>query len=114
MWFDDYGEVRDPDRPRTFGEVERTTRSPAGRAGCRRRSARTPPSRRRSVSPARAGSEVPNDLHLRRLAKMSKAAEFLNALKTDDYGVQMAVFRWSAQTVSKRAKEGNLDGATLA
>ena len=48
------------------------------------------------------------------LAKISRDAEFLNALKTDDYGVQMAVFRRSAETVSKRAKEGNLDGATLA
>ena len=90
------------------------TRSPAGSPMCRRCSSRTPPSRRPSASPARGRSEVPDDLHVRRLAKISKAAEFLNALKTDDYRLQMAVFRRSAETVSKRAKEGNLDGATLA
>jgi cytochrome c556 len=48
------------------------------------------------------------------LTKISKAAEFLNALKTDDYRLQMAVFQRSAEAVSKRAKEQNLDGATLA
>jgi hypothetical protein len=48
------------------------------------------------------------------LAKISQDAEFLNALKTDDYRIQMLVFRRSVETMARRAREKNLDGATLA
>jgi hypothetical protein len=48
------------------------------------------------------------------LARISQAAEFLTAYKSREYQVQMHVFRRSAETMSRRAGEKNLDGVTLA
>jgi hypothetical protein len=48
------------------------------------------------------------------LVKVSQAAEFLNAYKSREYEVQINIFRRAAETVSKRAKDKNLDGVTLA
>jgi hypothetical protein len=48
------------------------------------------------------------------LVKVSQAAEFLNAYKSREYEVQINIFRRAAETVSKKAKDKNLDGVTLA
>lgn len=48
------------------------------------------------------------------LAKVSQAAEFLNAYKSREYEVQINIFRRAAETVAKKARDRNLDGVTLA
>ena len=45
---------------------------------------------------------------------LSQAAEFLNAYKSREYEIQINIFRRAAETVSKKAKDKNLDGVTLA
>jgi hypothetical protein len=47
------------------------------------------------------------------LMTISKAAEFTNARKTAKYEVQMNNFRRSLEEITRKAKEKNLDGATL-
>ncbi len=48
------------------------------------------------------------------LVQISRAAEFLTAYKSREYAVQVNIFRRAAETVSKKAKDKNLDGVTLA
>jgi cytochrome c556 len=48
------------------------------------------------------------------LARISRATEFLRAYKTEDYEFQARTFQRSADMLAARAKEKNLDGATLA
>lgn len=48
------------------------------------------------------------------LAKITTAAEFLNAYKSPEYELQMATLRREALTLAKKAREKNSDGATLA
>ena len=48
------------------------------------------------------------------LVRVSQAAEFLNAYKSREYEIQINIFRRAAETVSKKAKDRNLDGVTLA
>ncbi|MCE9562860.1 MAG: hypothetical protein K8U57_12515 [Planctomycetes bacterium] len=48
------------------------------------------------------------------LVRISKATEFLRAYKTEEYEFQTRVFQRSAETLAVKAKEKNLDGATLA
>lgn len=47
------------------------------------------------------------------LSSISKAAEFLRAYKTEDYEFQARVFQKSADAIAAKAKDRNLDGATL-
>jgi hypothetical protein len=48
------------------------------------------------------------------LVQVSQGAEFLNAYKSREYEIQVQLFRRSAETVSRKAKDRNLDGVTLA
>jgi lysyl-tRNA synthetase class I len=48
------------------------------------------------------------------LVRISKATEFLRAYKTEEYEFQTRVFQKSAEALAAKAKEKNLDGATLA
>ncbi len=48
------------------------------------------------------------------LVNISKATEFLRAYKSEDYEFQARVFQKSAENLVAKAKEKNLDGATLA
>jgi cytochrome c556 len=48
------------------------------------------------------------------LARISDAAEFLNAHKTDDYRLQTATFRQSVATMADKAEAKNIDGVLLA
>lgn len=48
------------------------------------------------------------------LARISRATEFLRAYKTEEYEFQTRVFQRSADALAAKAKEKNLDGATLA
>ena len=48
------------------------------------------------------------------LVRISKATEFLRAYKTEEYEFQARVFQRSAEALAAKAKEKNLDGATLA
>ena len=48
------------------------------------------------------------------LSRISKATEFLRAYKTEEYDFQARVFQRSADTLAAKAKEKNIDGATLA
>ncbi len=48
------------------------------------------------------------------LVRISKATEFLRAYKTEEYEFQTRVFQRSAEALSAKAREKNLDGATLA
>ena len=48
------------------------------------------------------------------LAKVSQGAAFLNAHKSREYEIQAQLFRRSAETVSRKARDKNLDGVTLA
>jgi hypothetical protein len=47
------------------------------------------------------------------LMLISQKAEFVAAQKTKDYEVQTNDFRRALETITKKAKEKNLDGATL-
>jgi hypothetical protein len=47
------------------------------------------------------------------LMTISKAAEFTAARKTAKYDLQMNTFRRSLEEITRKAKEKNLDGATL-
>lgn len=48
------------------------------------------------------------------LSQISRATEFLRAYKTEEYEFQARVFQRSADTLAAKAKNKNLDGATLA
>ncbi len=48
------------------------------------------------------------------LGKIAQAVEFLNAYKSREYEVQITLFRRSAETIAKKARDRNLDGVTLA
>jgi cytochrome c556 len=48
------------------------------------------------------------------LVRISKATEFLRAYKTEEYEFQTRVFQKAAETLAGKAKDKNLDGATLA
>ncbi len=48
------------------------------------------------------------------LVRISRATEFLRAYKTTDYEFQARIFQKSADTLAAKAKEKNLEGATLA
>lgn len=48
------------------------------------------------------------------LVRISQAGEFLNAMKTREYEIQAGIFRRSAETLSKKAKDKNLDGVLVA
>ena len=48
------------------------------------------------------------------LAEISRATAFLRAYKTEEYELQARVFQNSADTLAAKAKDKNLDGATLA
>jgi cytochrome c556 len=48
------------------------------------------------------------------LVRISKATEFLRAYKTEEYELQTRVFQKAAETLAAKAKDKNLDGATLA
>lgn len=48
------------------------------------------------------------------LVRISDAAEFLNAHKTDEYRLQTAVFRQSVATMADKAEARNIDGVLLA
>ena len=48
------------------------------------------------------------------LVRISDAAEFLNAHKTDDYRLQTATFRQSVATMADKAEARNIDGVMLA
>jgi cytochrome c556 len=48
------------------------------------------------------------------LARISKATAFLRAYKTEEYEFQARVFQHSADDLAVKAREKNLDGATLA
>ncbi len=48
------------------------------------------------------------------LVRISRATEFLRAYKTEAYEFQARVFQKSADTLAAKAREKNLDGATLA
>jgi hypothetical protein len=48
------------------------------------------------------------------LVRISQAVEFLNAYKSREYAVQIALFRRSAETIAQKAKDKNIDGVTLA
>ncbi len=52
--------------------------------------------------------------HATALARISKATEFLRAYKTEEYELQARVFQKSAEKLAAKAKDKNLDGATLA
>jgi hypothetical protein len=49
-----------------------------------------------------------------RLVAISDAAEFLNAYKSNEYTLQINLFRRAAQTISRKAEAGNTDGVMLA
>jgi hypothetical protein len=48
------------------------------------------------------------------LVRISTATAFLRAYKTEEYEFQTRVFQKSAETLAAKAKEKNIDGATLA
>lgn len=48
------------------------------------------------------------------LVRISKATEFLRAYKTEEYEFQTRVFQKSAENLAAKAKDKNLEGATLA
>jgi hypothetical protein len=48
------------------------------------------------------------------LARIAKAAEFLNAAKSDEYQFQILSFRRSAEEAGRKARDKNLDGTLLA
>jgi hypothetical protein len=52
--------------------------------------------------------------HADALVGISKATEFLRAYKTEEYEFQTRAFQRSAQTLAEKARNKNLDGATLA
>ena len=47
------------------------------------------------------------------LARISQAAEFLNAGKSKEYELQINLFRRAAETVTQKAKDKNIDGVVL-
>lgn len=49
-----------------------------------------------------------------KLVAISDAAEFLNAYKSNEYTLQINLFRRAAQTISRKAEAGNIDGVMLA
>jgi hypothetical protein len=48
------------------------------------------------------------------LVRISRATEFLRAYKTEEYEFQARVFQKAAEALAAKAKEKNIDGATLA
>lgn len=48
------------------------------------------------------------------LHKISRAAEFLNAYRTEEYQFQAMVFQRAALTMAERARQKNSDGVMLA
>ena len=48
------------------------------------------------------------------LARISDATAFLRAYKTEEYEVQARAFKKTVESLAARAKDKNLDGATLA
>ena len=48
------------------------------------------------------------------LVRISRAGEFLNAHKSAEYQIQTQLFQRTAQTISLRAQQKNLDGVLLA
>jgi cytochrome c556 len=48
------------------------------------------------------------------LAEISRATAFLRAYKTEEYELQARVFQKSADTLAAKARDKNIDGATLA
>jgi hypothetical protein len=48
------------------------------------------------------------------LARISDATAFLRAYKTEEYEFQARVFKKTAEALAAKAKDKNLDGATLA
>ncbi|HUR53693.1 MAG TPA: hypothetical protein VMZ71_06160 [Gemmataceae bacterium] len=48
------------------------------------------------------------------ISRISTAAAFMRAYKTEEYEFQARVFQKSADTLAEKAKAKNLDGATLA
>ncbi len=48
------------------------------------------------------------------LVRISRATEFLRAYKTEEYEFQARVFQKAAETLAAKAREKNIDGATLA
>lgn len=48
------------------------------------------------------------------LVRISKATEFLRAYKTEEYEFQARVFQKAAESLAAKAKEKNIEGATLA
>lgn len=48
------------------------------------------------------------------LVRISRATEFLRAYKTEDYEFQARIFQKAADTLAAKAREKNIDGATLA
>lgn len=48
------------------------------------------------------------------LARISQAAEFLNAGRSKEYELQINLFRRAAETVTSKAKDRNIDGVMLA
>ncbi|MCS7022995.1 MAG: hypothetical protein NZU63_14340 [Gemmataceae bacterium] len=48
------------------------------------------------------------------LVRISRATEFLRAYKTEEYEFQALVFQKAAETLAAKAKEKNIDGATVA
>ena len=54
------------------------------------------------------------EAHATALERISRAAEFLNARRTEEYQFQAVVFQRAARTMAARAKERNSDGVMLA
>jgi hypothetical protein len=52
--------------------------------------------------------------HAVALVAITKATEFLRAYKTEEYEFQTRAFQKSAETLAEKARNKNLDGATLA
>ena len=48
------------------------------------------------------------------LSRISQATAFLRAYKTEEYELQARMFQRAADTLAAKAKDKNLDGATLA
>lgn len=52
--------------------------------------------------------------HAAAIVSISKATEFLRAYKTEEYEFQTRAFQKSAETIVEKARNKNIDGATLA
>jgi len=52
--------------------------------------------------------------HAVALVMITKATEFLRAYKTEEYEFQTLAFQKSAQTLAEKARNKNIEGATLA